>query len=224
MSKLGQKVSVIIPAYNEAANIGRVLEKIGREYEIIVVDDGSSDETPDVARKHGAKVISYRENRGKGYALKRGIAESRGNILVFLDGDGQHNPVEIPKLAAPIIAGKVDIVIGARSSKIRGRGPIRRLTNRISVLVVWFICGRKYCDVLSGFRAVNRSVFSKIALSEDGFQTELELLIKSSRGKLRILDVPITAEETNRPSKLSVGAGIKIVFYLCNEILRKMKK
>lgn len=219
MHKKEQSVSVILPAYNESKSIGQVLKNINRRYEVIVVDDGSTDETADIARKHGAKLISYGKNMGKGYALRRGIAVSRGSILVFLDGDGQHDPEDIPKLIVPLLAGKADIVLGMRMHRGAPARGFRRLTNRLSALSVRAICGRSYNDVLSGFRAARRGVFSQLPLSKDGFETEIEFLINASFKQFRIAEVPIGTRRVSRRSKLGVRAGMGIVRYLCKELV-----
>lgn len=222
MHKRNYPVSVIIPAYNESATIKSVLERIDKKYETIVVDDGSTDETARIARKYATKVVTYRKNRGKGYAIRRGIAESHGKIIVFLDGDGQHDPDDIPKLTAPICKGKADFVIGARTPANGWRNtPFRFLTNRLSSMAVRLICSKGYYDVLSGFRAINKELVPKLILTKDGFETELESLIKSVRAPLRICQVPITHWNASRGSNLGVRAGAAILTYLCRELLLK---
>lgn len=219
MQKKKHNVSVIVPAYNEADSIERVLKKVGPQYELIVVDDGSVDRTADIARKYATKVVEYKNNRGKGYALRQGASNSQGGILVFLDGDGQHDPLEIPKLIAPIIAGDADAVIGVRESeKIKRISAFRWLTNSLSVMAVQAICGRRYCDVLSGFRAIKRSVFLGVDLHEDGFQAELEFLVRAPSQGVRVSEIPISARTVRRPSRLGLRAGTALVWYLCREV------
>src|SRR5262249_10490230 len=109
------RISIVIPAHNEEAVIGRVLDELFQMnlYEIILVDDGSTDNTRAVAEKHGAKIIRHPYNIGNGAAVKTGVREASGDIIVMMDGDGQHSPADIPRLISYI--GDYDMVVGART-------------------------------------------------------------------------------------------------------------
>lgn len=158
---LPSSLSIIIPAYNEADFIGTVLDRIkalegAADWEILVVDDGSSDETADVAKAHGARVIRHPYNLGNGASVKSGALAARGDWLLFLDGDGQHPPEEIPTLLAH--ANTYDMIVGARTaqskvSRFRGVG------NRVLIAVAQFLVQRKIDDLTSGFRAIRTERF-----------------------------------------------------------------
>ena len=160
-----QRVSVIIPAYNEAEALGPVLDRIkalpgADQWEIIVVDDGSSDNTGEVAAAHGAKVIRHHYNLGNGASVRAGGSAATGDILVFLDADGQHPPEAIPRLLERM--DDYDMAVGARTresnvSRFRGLG------NRALIAVAQYLVGRRIDDLTSGFRAVRKARFDEFA-------------------------------------------------------------
>ena len=159
------RVSVIIPAYNEAGSIGDVVMRIKAQpdlspSEIIVVDDGSSDDTAVRALEAGARVVRHPYNLGNGASVKSGAATATGDVLVFMDADGQHLPKDIGKLLAHL--GQYDMVVGARTgdsdvSRFRAAG------NRMLISVAQFLVGRKIDDLTSGFRAVKRECFEEFS-------------------------------------------------------------
>jgi len=135
-SASGLFLSVVIPARDEARSLWSLIPKIketlsGYRHEIIVVDDGSTDGTGTVARRNGTIVISHKRNRGKGIAMKTGVQNASGNIIVFLDGDGAHHPQDVPKMITPILEGRADLVIGSRALP-ESRALISPLTRRLS--------------------------------------------------------------------------------------------
>jgi len=156
------EISVLIPAYNEAEIIADVvsgvraaMEKLNRPYEILLIDDGSTDETASRAETAGARVISHPYNIGNGAAVKTGIRQAKGDILVMMDGDGQHNPEYIAPMLEKI--GQYDMVVGARTSESESHIH-RDLANRLYNLFASYICKRKIQDLTSGFRAVKADI------------------------------------------------------------------
>ena len=156
------EISVLIPAYNEAEIIADVvsgvratMERLNRPYEILVIDDGSTDETALRAQSAGARVISHPYNIGNGAAVKTGIRQAKGDILVMMDGDGQHNPECIAPMLEKI--GRYDMVVGARSGDSESHFH-RDLANRLYNLFASYICKRKIQDLTSGFRAVKSDI------------------------------------------------------------------
>lgn len=156
------EISVLIPAVNEAEIIADVvggvraaMEKLNRPYEILVIDDGSTDETALRAENAGARVISHPYNIGNGAAVKTGIRQAKGDILVMMDGDGQHNPEYIAPMLEKI--GRYDMVVGARTSESESHIH-RDLANRLYNLFASYICKRKIQDLTSGFRAVKADI------------------------------------------------------------------
>lgn len=164
-------VSVVIPAKNEAASIGGLLRELAllpMVYELIVVDDGSTDATAEIAAQAGALVIRHPYSKGNGAAIKSGARKASGGILVFMDGDGQHRPEDVPRLLARLDAG-CDMVVGARqkgSQASVGRG----LANKCYNWLASYMTGHRVEDLTSGFRAVRADKFREfLYLLPNGF-------------------------------------------------------
>lgn len=152
-------VSIVIPAYNEATTIADVLQQIrniSEEWEILVVDDGSTDDTAAVAEATGAKVVRHPYNLGNGASVKAGALAATRDYLVFMDADGQHPPESIPKLLEHL--GEYDMVVGARTKKSK-TSAVRNFGNKILIGIAELITGNTIDDLTSGFRAVARSRF-----------------------------------------------------------------
>ncbi|ASJ16396.1 dolichol-phosphate mannose synthase [Thermococcus chitonophagus] len=187
----GFKITIVIPAYNEGKRIGEVLSKIPDFVdEVIVVDDGSTDNTSEVAKSFGATVVRLERNSGKGAALREGVKKANGDIIVLMDADGQHDPREIPKLLEPIIQGKADFVIGKRIIKKGKRPLIRKLSNWITSTLISLKVGEMIEDSQSGFRAIKRGFIPEI--TSNRYEVETEVLIKAKRLGARIIEVPIS--------------------------------
>ncbi|WP_461865230.1 glycosyltransferase family 2 protein [Thermococcus sp.] len=188
----GYRITVIIPAYNEAGRIGNVLSKIPDFVdEVIVVDDGSTDNTYEVAKSYGVNAIRLERNQGKGAAMRAGIEKSEGDIIVFMDADGQHRPEEIIKLVKPIVNGEADFVIGARRVKAQGKRPLyRRLSNIITTRLLRLKLGTYVYDTQSGFRAIRREFMPEIETKR--YEVETEMLIKAVRKGARVKEVPVS--------------------------------
>lgn len=152
------EVSIIIPAYNEAQSIGEVVKKIGAlypDFEVIVINDGSTDDTPAIAKEAGAIVYSHPYNIGNGAAIKTGIRIASGEILVFMDGDGQHDPEDIARLLKYFPA--YDMVVGARSRRHHASW-VRALGNKIYNWLASYVANFHIEDLTSGFRAVRSEI------------------------------------------------------------------
>ena len=165
-------LSIIIPAKNEAASIGQVVEGVRQRYadaEILVIDDGSSDDTKQTAEQAGATVISHPHSLGNGAAVKTGARNASGETLVFMDGDGQHDPADIARLLERMERG-FDMVVGARSTAKSHANAGRLMANGIYNLVASIVTGHTIPDLTSGFRAVNAGKFRKyLYLLPNGF-------------------------------------------------------
>lgn len=183
---------MIIPAYNEEKRIGKVLQGIPEFVdEVIVVDDGSKDKTSEVARKFGVEVIRLERNEGKGKAMSEGIKEASGDIIVFIDADGQHRPEEIIKLVEPIVNGEADFVIGSRLIKAQGERPlIRKISNFITTYLTRLKLGIRVRDTQSGFRAIRREFLPEIESKR--YEVETEVLIKAVKKGARVKEVPVS--------------------------------
>ena len=179
------RVSAVIPAYNEEETVGRGVRGALRHVdEVVVVDDGSSDGTAEAAERAGARVVRLGENRGVVEATVRGFREARGEIIVTLDADGQHDAEEIPLLLRPLLRGEADVVLGCRPS-------LPHLSERV---IAWLTSLRVPChDASTGFRALRRWVVEEMRLRGSCLCGVLPL--EAHRLGARVVEVPITVGE-----------------------------
>jgi glycosyltransferase involved in cell wall biosynthesis len=211
------RVSVIIPTRNEAQAIGRVLGEIPRDLvnEVIVVDGGSSDGTPSIAARLGARVISE-VRRGYGQACLTGLSHADApDVAVFLDGDYSDRPAELSLVLAPIVEGHADICMGSRlrSARVTGALPWHSaFGNWLAASLINALYGLKITD-LGPFRAARAEVFRKIALQEKTYGWAVELILKGAIHGFRIEEVPVSYHPRIGKSKISgtvkgtLGAG-----------------
>jgi glycosyltransferase involved in cell wall biosynthesis len=183
----------LIPAHNEAPRIGPVIEGAARHLPVLVVDDGSADETARVAEAAGGRVVRQPTNRGKGEALKAGfrLAITEGaEAVVTLDADGQHDPAEIPAFLSARERTGAELVIGVR--EFRDMPPARRLANLLGKQVLRWSTGREILDNQSGYRLVGRELMEAMLASEEpGFGFEVEMIVECVRRGWTIEWVPI---------------------------------
>lgn len=209
--------SVIIPALNEEEALPHVLRALPREHvrEVIVVDNGSTDRTADVARSSGARVERERR-RGYGAACLKGISSlSETRIVVFLDGDYSDFPEDLPKLIDPILEDRADLVLGSRE-----RGallPQQWIGGRVAALLLGILFRARYAD-LGPFRAIRRDALERLKMSDRTYGWTVEMQVKASKLGLRVLEVPVRYRKRIGKSKISgtfsgvIGAGWKIFF------------
>ena len=220
-------LSVIVPARDEAGAIHALIADIAScvpefPHEIIVVDDGSRDGTREIARQDGVVVVSHEQSLGKGAAMKTGVREARGDLLVFLDGDGAHDPRDIPKVIGPLLDGSAGLVIGSRclaGSGTSSSSIIRKLTNCLASLVISTIVSfvlpmvtllrcplrhTRITDTTSGFRAVGKDGWNTLSLVSQGFEIETEMIYEAARNGITISEVPIGPVWNGRFSHLSI--------------------
>jgi glycosyltransferase involved in cell wall biosynthesis len=193
-------VSILVPAYNEAPTILDVLEavreKVPFRTEVIVVDDGSSDGTPELAEQiDGTIVLRHGTNRGKGAAVRTGITRSTGDIVLIQDADLEYDPTDIPRLVEPLMRGVADVVYGSR---LRGGEPQR-------AHLFWHYAGNKFLSLLTGvlynttlsdmevgYKAFRGDLIRAIPLVSEGFAIEPEMTAKVLRRNVRLYEVPIS--------------------------------
>jgi glycosyltransferase involved in cell wall biosynthesis len=201
------RVSVIIPTYNEAQAIGRVLADLPSNLvtEVIVVDSNSTDGTPGLARKMGAHVIQE-PRRGYGRACLTGLANTHNpDVVVFLDGDYSDRPSELPILLAPIIEGRADITMGSRLGTTRNSGALpwhAAFGNRLAASLIQRLYGLKISD-LGPFRAGRADVLRALALEEATYGWAVEMILKGALAGFRIVEVPVSYYPRIGTSKIS---------------------
>lgn len=214
------KIAILIPAYNEADNIGTVLGQIpaavcGVGTEVLVVDDGSRDGTGDIAAEHGAAVARHVTNRGGGAALRTGyrlMVESGALIVVTLDADGQHRPDEMERLVKPILDGEVEM---AHGSRVLGHADRNHFARELGIVffnrLVSIITRTQVSDCSNGYRAVRTTVLPQLVLRQEQFHTS-EFMIEAIKRGIPAKEVPITVEQrlhghSKKPAAFRYGAG-----------------
>jgi glycosyltransferase involved in cell wall biosynthesis len=203
-------ISIVIPAYNEASRIFDVIKEIRQHgYDtMVVVDDASKDRTRDVVSDQGVPVISHMINRGAGAATQTGIdyaLQHGADIIVTMDGDGQHDAADIGRLIEPILSGSVDVVLGSRfSERKKGEVPwIRRLYNTIARIVTNLFFDIRVRDSQCGMRAFSRKAAELIRIRTSGFEFASEVIHQLGTSHLGFCEVPIHV----RYSEYSLGKG-----------------
>lgn len=214
------KIAILVPAYNEAENVGYVLDRIpaevcGRPTAVLVVDDGSRDGTGEVAAEHGAIVARHVINRGGGAALRTGyrlMVESGAEIVVTLDADGQHLPAEMERLVKPILDDEVDV---AHGSRVLGRADRNHFARELGIVffnrLVSAITRTKVSDCSNGYRAVRTTVLPQLVLRQEQFHTS-EFMIEAIKRGIPAKEVPITVERrlhghSKKPAVVRYGLG-----------------
>jgi UDP-N-acetylglucosamine---dolichyl-phosphate N-acetylglucosaminyltransferase len=190
-------LAAVIPAYNAGSRLAGVIERVARyvpRERIVVVDDGSSDDTGAVARRSAATVVVHPANRGKGGAIRSGIA--RANELgvpfaILLDADGQHNPDQIPDFVARQRATGADMVVGNRLVSAANMPWLRKATNYVTSAVVSLLARRRVPDSQNGYRLIRLAHFGKFPLTTSRYEIESEMVIRAGRAGGAIASVPV---------------------------------
>jgi glycosyltransferase involved in cell wall biosynthesis len=197
---MSEAVSVVLAAYNEAETIASVVRgcaaNTANVCEVLVVDDGSRDETAIRAEHAGARVIRLPVNGGKGVAIRRGIAEATGDVLLFMDADGQDDPADIPRLLEALVPS-VDMVVGSRFLGTFGPRAIttmNRAGNQLLTEIVNVLFGARLTDTQAGFRCVRKRAAARCTLSATRYDIEVDLLLGVLRSGGRVVEVPVRRE------------------------------
>ncbi|MCW4019010.1 MAG: glycosyltransferase family 2 protein [Candidatus Bathyarchaeota archaeon] len=201
----GTLLSVVVPMYNEEHTVGDIINRLktvlastGFRYEIIVVDDCSTDGSVEAAKKHGVTVYRLRLHIGKGYALRAGFARVKGDLIATIDSDGSHVPEELPLLLLPVAEGKADLVIGCRfngNEPVTATRRINQAGNKLFNSLIRFLIQTPICDSQSGFRVMTAEVLRSMRLWSGEYEIESEMLVKTARKHFRIQEVYITFEQ-----------------------------
>lgn len=201
------KTCVLIPTYNESLHIASLIEEI-KPYigDIVVIDDGSSDATAEIARRHGATVIQNTQNQGKGrslaigfqYCMKKGV-----EAILTMDGDGQHLPTDIPRFLSAAKNLDAGIILGNRLANPKGMPLVRLITNHCMSWIISKISHQKIPDTQCGFRLMKKKAIESIRLTTSNYETESEILIQAAKNGITILSVPITVVYQGDTSKIN---------------------
>jgi hypothetical protein len=216
------RVIAAIPAYNEEKYIGTIVLK-ARQYveEVVVVDDGSTDQTAEVAKLAGASVIQHRQNRGYGASVQTLLAEAKKrkpDVLVLLDADAQHNPDEIPNLIKPILTGS-DLVIGSREEQKVNIPTYRRIGQRVLSYFSHVLSGQKVVDSECGFRAFSPKAVTELGLRQQGMAISAETIAAATERGLNVTQIPVSAIYTEDGSTLGpVAHGLGNLTRIINMI------
>ncbi len=219
-ARFSERIAILVPAYNEAENIGHVLDRMPREVcgvqtAVLVVDDGSRDGTGDVAAEHGATVARHVINRGGGAALRTGyrlMVESGARIVVTLDADGQHLPSEMERLVKPVLDGEVDV---AHGSRVLGQADRNHFARELGIVffnrLVSLITRTHVTDCSNGYRAVRTTILPQLVLRQEQFHTS-EFMIEAIKRGIPAKEVPITVEQrlhghSKKPAVVRYGVG-----------------
>jgi glycosyltransferase involved in cell wall biosynthesis len=227
------RVSVIIPTHNEAQAIDRVLADLPSDLatEVIVVDSNSTDGTPDIAARMGARVVRE-PRRGYGRACLTGLAAANSpDVVVFLDGDYSDRPSELPILLAPIIENRADITLGSRLHQRNSAGALpwhQVFGNRLAATLIRLLYGLKITD-LGPFRAARADVLRSLALEETTYGWAVEMILKGALAGYRVVEVPVSYYPRIGKSKISgtakgtLGAGWFILSLIVRYYVRRRR-
>lgn len=199
----GKLLSVVVPMFNEEPTIGNVISRIqstliknGVKFEIIVIDDCSLDRSLEVAKKYDVRLFTFKQNMGKGYALRAGFAKAKGDFIATIDSDGSHCPEELPLLLDSLLKGEADLVIGSRfSTPTSATSRRNQAGNRLFNKIIRLLTGNSMSDSQSGYRVMTSKVLKSMNLISAEYEIESEMLVKTVRKGYRIREVPITFEQ-----------------------------
>jgi glycosyltransferase involved in cell wall biosynthesis len=221
---------VIVPSYNEGKAVGATVQRLlAAGYRVVVVDDGSRDDTPDVLRALPVDYIRHPVNLGQGAALQTGMTyalRAGADIAVHFDADGQHDCAQIAQLIAPIVEGSADVVFGSRFLRKEDTAQVplkKRIVLRGGILVSWFMTGVLLSDTHNGFRALSRRALEHVQLQENGFAHATEILQRVREAGLKYAEVPITITYTaySQLKGQKLSGSLSILFDL---IMAKLTK
>jgi glycosyltransferase involved in cell wall biosynthesis len=205
----------ILPAYNLENSIAEIVQRTKKFVDIvIVVSDGSRDDTNLKAREAGAICPQHTQNRGKGFAIRKGIEFSKSFVpkyILLMDADGQHLPNEIPDLLQPIIKNGADMVVGSRMKGELRTSKINKIGNLILKVISFIVTRRWFSDTESGFRAFKSDKLYSLELDSIYYEIESELLLKSLHNGFKIVEIPITVPKV--VPGVTVSDGIKMGIY-----------
>ena len=221
MNRKLTKIFVVIPVFKESQVINDVIKEIRRSCDctVIIVDDGSQDDTfSKISTNDDVIALRHKINRGKGAATKTGIAAAHrlgADVIVTMDGDGQHDPSDIDELVRPIIHGPFDVVLGTRPRVVGEMPWIKIIANKIGNVITWLLYGLHVSDSQSGFRAYSRYATSVIDTRADKYEYDSKVIREINHNRLNFTEVPIKVRYTEysmgKPQKQGFVNGLRTV-------------
>ncbi len=220
------RVCVVIPVHNEAKNIGPLVKALRHEgLDVVVVDDGSTDQSGLMARHNGAVVLTHDKKQGKGRSLLKGFGyalERDYDGVLTMDGDGQHDVHDIPQFMEQAKGGGPAIITGNRMHNPQGMPGVRLWTNRVMSVVISFLCRQKIPDTQCGFRLISCAILRQLQLTSCDFEIETEVLMKASKKGFKIVSIPVRTIYWGESSKINPFFDtIRFFAYLIKEALAR---
>ncbi|MBI5158809.1 glycosyltransferase family 2 protein [Candidatus Micrarchaeota archaeon] len=217
-------LSIIMPAYNEEETISEAVSKTlaqnyGVPFELITINDGSTDSTLDKLRKFSSRVqiISSKKNNGKGYAIRTGLARAKGSIAIIQDADLEYDPKQIRAVIQPILDSRAEAVYGSRfSGSVQGMSLLFSFGNKLLTLATNLLFNSRLTDMETCYKALSRTALSSLELSETSFTVEAEITAKLLKRGFSILEVPIAykARSQKQGKKIKIADGLKTILTL----------
>jgi len=220
-------IFIVIAAYNEGKSITKVISNLKNAgyNNVVVVDDGSKDNTFDIALNAGATVLRHILNRGQGAALKTGIdysLKAGADIIVTFDADGQHRVEDLKPMISPVLSKKYDVTLGSRFLRSVEMPFFRRLTLKIGVLVVWFFYGANMTDAHNGFRVMNRKAAQTIDITSDRMEHASQIVEEICKKDLRYKEIPVVILYTNYSMQHGHGGILQAIKVFGRMIIRRI--
>lgn len=220
------KICILIPACNEQNKIAALIAAVKQyQLDIIVVDDGSTDQTAIILKDLRVKVLTHKTNLGKGQALRTGfnyILKKDYDGVIIMDADGQHDPGEIPNFLERANDSGLGIIIGNRMQNTAGMPLVRKLTNIFTSYVISLVIGCRVWDSQCGFRLIKREVLKKLNLCTINYDTESEILIDAARNKFKIISIPVKTIYNDQISRIHpVIDTVRFFNLICRNLFKK---
>ena len=217
------KICIVIPAYNESRTIGSLVGSLCvKGFDVVVIDDGSTDETGSIAKDKGAVIIHHDRKNGKGYSLRKGFAYALQHDyegVIIMDGDGQHDIESIGQFLDMAEKNKASIIVGNRMTDSRGMPFVRFCTNCLMSWLISLACGQRIADTQCGYRYISCDVLRKINLTCREFEIETEILMKARKNGFKVYDMPIETIYQNEESQINpLKDTVRFFAYFIKEV------